>query len=142
MYESGAIVEYLVERYGNGRLAPPPGSPRRAQYLQWLHWSEATAMPGLADFFQHSMMRPPEERVARIADEGKARVARWLGVLDAHLAGKTYLVGDEFTAADVMMGYTLQGAKFGGLLEPRFANVLAYVARLAERPAFQKAGAA
>jgi len=141
LWESGAITEYLVEKYGDGRLAPAPGSAARAQYLQWIHWSEATAMPALADYFQHTMMRPEEQRVPQIAAEGRQRAARWLAVLDQHLAGKQYLLGDQFSAADVMMGYTVQGAKFGGLLDERFPNVAAYAARLEARPAFQKASA-
>jgi glutathione S-transferase len=96
-------------------------------------------MPPLGDYFQHTMMRPPEQRIPQLAEEGKQKVARWLGVLDDHLSGKSYLLGNEFSAADVMMGYTVQAVKFGGLLEPRFANIDAYAARLAERPAFKKA---
>jgi glutathione S-transferase len=141
MFESGAITEYLVEKYGNGRLAPPPGTPQRAQYLQWLHWSEATAMPAMADFFQHTMLRPEGQRIPQVAEEAKQRIARWLAMLNDHLAGKQYLLGDEFSAADVMMGYTVQGAKFGGMVDDRFPHVAAYAARLEARPAFRKASA-
>jgi glutathione S-transferase len=138
MCESGAIVEYLVERYGEGRLAPPPGSPKRAEYLQWLHWSEATAMPSLAEYFQNVMLKPESERIPAVAEEAKGKIARWLGMLDAHLAGRDYLTGSEFTAADVMMGYTVAGAKFAGMTGA-YPNVLAYAARLEERPAFKRA---
>src|SRR5258706_13937497 len=54
MFESGAIVEYLLERHGAGRLAPAPGTPERGMYLQWLHFGEATCLPPLSDFVQHA----------------------------------------------------------------------------------------
>jgi glutathione S-transferase len=138
MCESGAIAEYLVEKYGKGRLAPAPGTPGRGEYLQWIHWSEATAMPSLADYFQNIMIKPESERIPAVAEEAKGRIAKWLGVLDAHLAGRKYLLGDEFTAADAMMGYTAAGATFAGITSG-FPNVVAYLARLEERPAYKRA---
>ncbi|HZR81522.1 MAG TPA: glutathione S-transferase family protein [Candidatus Binatia bacterium] len=138
MVESGAIVEYLVEKYGGGRLAPPPGSPRRPEYLQWLHWAEATAMPSLGLYFQNIMIKPENERIPAAAEEAKTNIAKWLAVLDKHLAGRKFVAGDEFTAADVMLGYTVAGAKFSGMAAS-YPNVLAYAARLEERPAYQRA---
>ena len=142
MFESGAIIEWLCEKYGNGRLAPAPGTAKRPQFLQWLHWAEATAMPPLGDFFQNSMVKPETERIPQVIPEALEKIDKWLAVLDNHLAGKRYLLGEEFSAADVMMGYTLGGVRFTGQLDARFPNVEAYNARLAERPAFQKANAA
>lgn len=136
--ESGAITEYLVETYGKGRLAPAPGTPARAEYLQWLHWSEATAMPSLAEYFQNVLIKPEGERIPAVAEEAKGKIAKWLGVLDGHLAGRKFLTGDDFTAADVMMGYTVQGGKFSGMAGD-FPNVMAYAARLEARPAFDRA---
>ena len=138
MCESGAITEYLVEKYGKGRLAPAPGTPKRAEYLQWLHWAEATAMPPMAEYFQNIMLKPENERIPAIAEEAKGKIAKWLGMLDHHLANRKFLIGDEFTGADVMMGYTVAAAKFSGIAND-FPNVLAYASRLEERPAFQKA---
>jgi glutathione S-transferase len=137
LWESGAMVEYLCEKYG--KLAPLPGSPKRAEFLQWVHFSEATAMPPLGSFFQNAFIKPEAERIAAVVPEAKESVGKWLAVLDAHLKGRKYLLGDEFTAADVMMGYTVNGAKFGGILDARYPNVEAYLTRLSERPAFQKA---
>jgi glutathione S-transferase len=137
LWESGAMVEYLCEKYG--KLAPPPGSPKRAEFLQWVHFSEATAMPPLGAFFQNAFIKPEAQRIAAVLPEAQESIAKWLAVLDAHLKGRKYLLGDEFTAADVMMGYTVNGAKFGGMLDARYPNVDAYLTRLSERPAFQKA---
>jgi glutathione S-transferase len=139
MFESGAIVEYIVERYGNGRLAPPPGTTDRGSYLQWLHFAEATCLPPLGDIAQHSMFKPEAERIPALVLDGKSRVAKWLAVVEATLAGKQFLLGDQFTAADVMMGYGLLLAKWFSLLGEEHPNLTAYLTRLEARPALQKA---
>jgi len=139
MFESGAIVEYVLERYGNGRFAPPVGTPERGAYLQWLHFAEATCLPPLSDLAQHSMFKPEAERIPALIPDARARIAMWLGVVDAALAGKTYLLGNELSAADVMMGYGLLLTKWFGLLGEQYPNASAYVARLEARPALQKA---
>ena len=137
LWESGAMVELICEKFG--KLAPPPGSPKRGEFLQWVHFAEATAMPPLGAFFQNSFIKPEDKRIPAVVVEAKEMIARWLKVLDDHLKGRKYLLGDEFSAADVMMGYTVNGAKFGGILDARFPNVEAYLTRLSERPAFRKA---
>ncbi len=138
MFESGAIVEYLVEQYGNGRLAPAPGTPARATYLQWLHFGEASAMPPISELAQHTMFKPESERIAAVIPDAQARIQTWLSAVEPALAGRDYLCGGEFTAADVMMGYSLLLTKWFGLLGDR-PNLAAYLARLEARPALQKA---
>ena len=142
MFESGAIVEYLCETYDRDhRLSPAPGSPKRPEFLQWLHWAEATAMPPIGDYFQNAMLKPEAERIPQVLPEALNRIARWLAVLEKHLAGRTYVLGDDFSAADCMLGYTVSGAKFSGQVDARFPNVDAYATRLADRPGFKKANA-
>ncbi|MGH7804706.1 MAG: glutathione S-transferase family protein, partial [Candidatus Binatia bacterium] len=131
--------EYIVERYARGRLAPPIGSPLRGPYLQWIHFAEATAFPPIGDIVRHSFFKPEEERIPAVVEDGRERAISTLAVLDRTLAGKTWLLGDDFSAADVMMGYTLHAAKLFGLLEGRFPDLRDYVERLEARPAFQKA---
>jgi glutathione S-transferase len=139
MCESGAIVEYLVETHGKGRLAPAPGTPGRGPYLQWLHFSEATALPPLSDMAQHMLFRPENERIPAVVEDGRARALVVLGVIESALAGKQYVLGNEFSAADVMLGYALLLMKWFGLLTEQYPNAAAYMSRLEERPAFQKA---
>lgn len=139
MFESGAIVEYVLERYGAGRLAPPVGSPARAAYLQWLHFAEATAMPPVADIAQHTFIKPESERIPAVVADARNRAATVLGVLEQSLTGKQFLLGSEFSAADVMMGYALLLTKWFGLLTDQYPNVAAYLERLEQRPALQKA---
>ena len=139
IFESGAILEYIIERYGNGRLAPALGSPLRGPYLQWVHFSEATAFPPLGELAFQMIFKPESERIPSVMEESRKRALVALGVLDKALAGKDYLLGRELSGADIMMGYTLQVAKLLGVLGDQLPNVERYMARLLERPAFQKA---
>ena len=140
MFESGAIVEYLLERYGDGRLAPKVGTPARGTFLQWIHFAEATCLPPLSDLAQHTIFKPEGERIAAVVPDAQARIAGWLAVLERALAGQQCLLGDDLTGADVMVGYSLLLAKWFGLLaESSYPSLGAYVARLEQRPALQKA---
>ncbi|MEO8603859.1 MAG: glutathione S-transferase family protein [bacterium] len=139
MFESGAIVEYLIERYGNGRLAPPAGTPARAAYLQWLHFAESTAMPPISELAQHTMFKPEAERIAAVIPDAQARIQIWLQTVEAALAGRDYICGREFTGADVMLGYSVLLPKWFGSLGAQHPNLHAYLARLEARPALRKA---
>jgi glutathione S-transferase len=138
--ESGAIVEYLVERHGGGRLAPRPDTAAHAMYLQWLHFAEGSAMlPLLLDLFL-GMGLIPGGRDGPLGGFVKQELARQLDYVDAELGDKPHLLG-AFTAADVMMGFALDFAERHGHLaaHPRLSE---YVARLRARPAWARAQAA
>jgi glutathione S-transferase len=137
--ESGAILEYLIEKYGKGRLAPPVGSRDRGPYLQWVHFAEATAFPPIGDVARHTMFLPEAERIPQVAADGRVRAKNALDVLERALTGKQYVVGTELSGADVMMGYFLMAARMLGLVGAEHANVSAYWERLAARPGLQKA---
>lgn len=139
MFESGAIVEYLLEKHDDGTLAPKPGDPDRPAFLQWFHWAEATMLPPLGMLAQHAFLRPEEKRITAIVPEAKADLARCVEAIDAELSGRAFLVGGRFTAADVMLGYSLQLARMLGALPTEAKNATAYLDGLAGRPAFAKA---
>lgn len=139
MFESGAILEYLLERYGNGRLAAAVGTPQRGPFLQWVHFAEATALPPLADLAQHTIFKPEAERVPAVIADARTRTTAVLGVLERALDGKSYLLGNEFSGADIMTGYALLLTKWFGLLSDKYPNLTAYLGRLEQRPALQKA---
>ena len=139
MSESGAILEYLIEKYGKGRLAPPIGSADRGPYLQWVHFAEATAFPPLGDVARHTLFLPEAERIPKVAEDARARAQNALDVLERALAGKQYLVGGELSGADIMMGYFLRAARMFNLVGAGHPNIAAYWERLAARPGFQKA---
>jgi glutathione S-transferase len=138
MFESGAIVEYLLERYGQGRLGPRAGEPGRGVFLQWLHFAEATLLPPLIEILRHTLLKPEAERIPAVVADAKVRAAVTLGVLERALQDREYLLGADFSAADVMMGYGVQWAAVLGLLGDS-PNLRAYHERLSSRPALQKA---
>jgi glutathione S-transferase len=137
--ESGAIVEYILERYGKGRLAPAIGSPLRGEFLQWVHYAEGTAFPPLGIIVWHTLFRGDADQLPTVIAGARERAAAALDVVERALGGKTYLLGNDFSAADVMMGFTLAAARMLGVLDERFPNLGGYLARLEARPAFQRA---
>jgi glutathione S-transferase len=138
LWESGAIVQYLVETYGQGRFQPAPGSATRPAYLQWFHWAEATALPPLGDLVQHTVLRPEEKRIPAVVPDAVERIRTNMQVVDAALQGRSAIVGDAFSAADVMLGYTLQLTRLMRQLEGH-SHAAAYLEGLSKRPAFEKA---
>jgi len=139
MCESGAIVEYILERYGEGRLAPPVGSPARAAFLQWLHFAESTAFPPLGLIVWLTLYRDDAGKHAALVEDARARASTGLDFLEREIGDKDYLLGGAFSAADIMMGFTLVAATMLGVLDDRYPRLNSYLARLMERPAFQKA---
>jgi len=140
MFESGAIVEYILERYGEGRLAPPAGSPDRAAFLQWLHFAESTAFPPVGIVVWLSRYREGSDGEALLAD-ALERARSSFDYLEKQVGDKPFLVGEEFSAADIMMGFTLLAAQAVGALDDRHPKMQAYLQRLLERPALQKVAA-
>lgn len=141
MFESGAIAEYLVERYGNGRLAPAIGAPGRAAYLQWMHFAEGAFVP-FGNLAWHMLFRHDAEQIPGAMEDYREWARAALEVLERGLEGKAYLLGDELSAADVMMGYTVVCVRWFGMLGSEYPNLNAYMDRLEQRPAYRKALAA
>ena len=137
MFESGAIVEYIIDRHGKGRLAPPPGTSARAAYLQWIHFAEATAFLPITNIGWHTMFRQDADQLPGAMADYRGWALAALDVVERALAGKDYLLGGELSGADIMMGYTVICAKWLGLVDERHPNVTGYLARLEERPAFR-----
>ncbi len=138
MFESGAILEYVLERYGQGRLMPAPGAPQRGPFLQWVHFAEATLFLPLGNIAWH-MFRQDAESIPEALADYRTWAAASLDTLEHALSGRDYLLGSEFSGADIMMGYTVECAKWFSLLNDNYPSVTAYLARLEARPAFQKA---
>jgi glutathione S-transferase len=141
MFESGAILEYLLEKHGEGRLTPAIGSPDRALYLQWFHYGEAAIARHVSDIVRHRFMLPEAERNAAFVEEARGRYREALGVADAALAGRKYMLGETFTAADIMIAYGMVMGKITKELPAEFANIAAYLGLLQQRPAYEKAWA-
>ena len=139
MVESVAIIQYLLNRYGNGRLEPDRAGPDYGTFLQWLHFGEATMMGPISQVFQHTRFLPEDKRDPEVADQGRRTFAAYAQVLDRVLAEHDYLVGDEFSAADIVVGYTLFLADLAKMLPASSKHLKAYYERLRQRPSFQMA---
>jgi glutathione S-transferase len=148
--ESGAIIEYLVERYGQGRFSPPHGvSPERVRYSYWMHYAEGSAMPPLLlklvarrigsarmPFF----VRPVARRIAATMQSSfiDPQLKLHFGYIERELSKSEWFVGDQFTAADVQMSFPLEAAsKRAGAKE--LPHVRAFLERIHARPAYQRA---
>lgn len=139
MCESGAIVEYLLEKHGETPLAPRPGTVARGMFLQWLHFAESTAFPPLGIVVWLSRYRDDAAQNAKLLADARERVEAGLGYVERTLEGGDYLVGGAFTAADIMMGFTLQAATILGLMDDRYPRLQQYLERITDREAFRTA---
>src|SRR5207244_6480417 len=104
LFESAAICQYLADRHPEKRLAPPLGTPARGLYYQWIHYAMSGLEPPAVTIFMHTIQKPEAERSPTLVAEAKKQIAAVLGVLDAALAGRPFILGDQFTTADVMLG--------------------------------------
>ena len=148
--ESGAIVEYLVERYGNGRLAPAAGSAERLRYRYWMHYAEGSLMPPLLlklvfDRMEKGPMPFFARPIAR-ALAGKVKstfvqpgIERHLDFMEAELTRHLWFAGEEFTAADIQMSFPLEAAAARGGLDARRSRLSDWLARIHAREAYKRA---
>jgi glutathione S-transferase len=141
LFESAAICQHLADRFPEKRLAPPVGTPARGLYYQWNHYAMAAVEPPIVTLFLHTIRLPEAERNAKLVAEAHARLAPALDVIEHALAGREFILGNDFTAADVMVGSTLGWARAFGMMDDARPNIASYVARLSARPAFQRASA-
>ena len=153
--ESGAIIEYLVERYGQrgagpAQLVPPAGLPDKLRYTHMLHYAEGTGMPPL--LMKLVFDRIETERmpffVKPIAKAIAAKVKQMfimpniennLRFLEAELTKSTWFAGEAFTAADVQISFVLEAAASRGGLDARYPKLMAWLERIHARPAYQRA---
>ncbi|HXJ35753.1 MAG TPA: glutathione S-transferase family protein [Candidatus Eisenbacteria bacterium] len=139
LFESGAISQYLADRFPEKRLAPPVGTPARGYYYQWIHFGLCTIEPPLLTIFLHTVAKPESERIPQLLEPARQQLRAALAVLDRALAGHTFLVGDDLTTGDVMVASTLAWAQMLGLLDASFPATAAYLGRLMGRSAFRRA---
>ena len=104
IFESGAIVEYVLSRYGGGRMRPSPDSADFPSYLQWLHYAEGMIMPPVNTIVVETILLPPERRNDDNVNRATKLLSRMLQAVDAHMEGREYIAG-EFSGADIMTGH-------------------------------------
>ncbi|MBT2334347.1 glutathione S-transferase [Variovorax paradoxus] len=148
--ESGAIIETVVERYGQGRLAPVSGTPEAMRYRYWMHFAEGTAMSPLLlklvfDRIETSKMPFFAKPIAK-AIAGKAKsafinpnIASHLNFMEAELGKSEWFAGDTFTGADIQMSFVVEASQARGGLDAKRPKLMAYLERIYARPAYQRA---
>jgi glutathione S-transferase len=148
--EAGAIVEYLVEKYGAGRLIPSVGTPDRRRYTYWLHYAEGSAMPPLLFklVFDRIAANPAPWPVSAIARRIAATVQdsfigpnlkRHLDYMESELGAHDWFAGEEFTAADVQMSFPLEAAVSRAGLNADRPKLMAFLDRIHARDAYKRA---
>jgi len=136
--ESGAIVEYIVNRHAGGRLGISPSDARYARYIYWIHFAEGSLMSLMVVALV--LTRIPNGDKTPAGVRVLARMKYMLSFVDAELADGPYFVGAEFTAADVMMTFTFTTMRY--FLDydlASYPHIVAYLKRIEARPAYQKA---
>ena len=148
--ESGAILEYLVGRHGNGRLIPATGTPERLRYTYWMHFAEGSAMPPLLmklifDRIEKAPMpffvRPVARAIAQRAKSSfiQPNIERQLDFMEGELAHSDWFAGAQFSAADVQMSFPLEAAQVRGGLDAKRPRLMGFLERIHARPAYRRA---
>ena len=148
--ESGAIVEYLIHLYGEGRFKPPPGTPQRLRYTYWLHYAEGSLMPPLLmklvfDEVEKAPMPFFIKPIAR-AISGKVKsafispqITQHLDYMEAELGKTLWFAGKEFTGADIQMSFPVEAAAARGGLDATCPKLMDFLKRIHGRPAYKLA---
>ncbi|MFM0166426.1 glutathione S-transferase [Paraburkholderia sediminicola] len=148
--ESGAIIEYLVDKYGQGRFAPAAGTPERQRYTYWMHYAEGSAMPPLllklvalriASAPMPFFAKPIARKIASTLQSSfiDPQLKLHLGYINKELGATGWFVGNDFTAADVQMSFPLEAATARGGMEGQIPAVVDFLKRIHARPAYQRA---
>ena len=135
VHESGAIIDYVLRTHGDGRLAPPPSSPEHTLYQQWMHYAEGSAvLPLILKLYLGRLGGAGDALAPRVGGE----IHRHMGYLDGALAGREWFVGDALSAADIQLSFPIQLARMLHGIDA-FANLSAFLDRIAARPAYHRA---
>ena len=138
IFESGAIIQYVLTKYGNGKFIPDSASPDFATYLQWFHYAEGMIMPQVNIIVVESILLPEDRRNKVNLERATKLLSRMLIAVEQGLEERDFLAGD-FSGADMMTGHAcVVSARLGADISDK-PNVAAYTKRLEARPALQTA---
>ncbi len=148
--ETGAIIEYILEKYGNGRLMPPPHTPEHLRYTYWLHYAEGSAMTPLllklifsrlsgpqAPFLARPILRRISKRVQSAFID--PQIALHVGYWEQELSKSAWFAGADFTAADIQMSFPIEAASARGGAKNLHPNLASFLDRIHARPAYKRA---
>ena len=138
IFESGAIIQYILEKNKNHKLIPSSDDEEYANYLQWFHYAEGMIMPPMNIIVVETILLPPERRNETNVKRATKLLGQMLSAVDHHLVGRDYLAR-EFSAADLMTGHAVvMASKLGADISDK-PTLQTYIERLTDRPAFKKA---
>jgi len=148
--ESGAIIEYLADRYGTGTLIPAPGTPERLRCNYWLHYAEGSAMPPLLlklvfrrvetspmPFFVKPVAKGIAHKVMSSFVDPQLKLH--LDYMEGELGKSEWFAGDAFSAADIQLSFPLEAFAARGGLDASYPRLSAFLQRIHARPAYQRA---
>ena len=138
LYESGAIVEYVLERHAPGKLKPEVHTDLYPQYLQWFHYCEGMIMPPINTIVVQTIILPKERQNAESLSQAQKLLGKALVPVNKNLENKEYLIGN-FSGADIMLGHSLYMSNKLGCVNDDMTNIKTYIDRLEARPCFNKA---
>ena len=138
IYESGAIVEYLIARHSNGELKPKVSDPDFPNYLQWFHYCEGMIMPPMNTIVVHTLILPEERRNEEVLRQAKNLLTKALLPVNQLLEKNKYLI-DKFSGVDFMLGHSLYMSNKLKCVSDEMINIKNYLNLISEREAFQKA---
>tara|TARA_B100000700_G_scaffold66652_1_gene73476 strand:- start:2095 stop:2736 length:642 start_codon:yes stop_codon:yes gene_type:complete len=138
IFESGAIIQYILDKYDDKGLKPAIESNDYPYYLQWFHYCEGMVMPPMNQIVVHTVLLPPDRRDEAVLNQATNLLSKALKPVNEFLEGKDYLIGD-FSAADCMLGHSCFMSNRFGTVSDEMQNVKRYISNIESRSAFQKA---
>ena len=138
IYESGAIVEYVLERHKNGGLKPSTDDVLYPSYLQWFHYCEGMVMPPINTIVVQTILLPPDRRDETVLGQAQRLLTKSLAPVNEVLEGNDYLIGN-FSAADIMLGHACFMSNRMGCVPEEMAHLRQYVENISNRDAFKTA---
>ena len=136
IYESGAIIEYIIERHKNGGLKPSIEDPNYPEVLQWFHYCEGMVMPPINTIVVQTILLPKDRRDDTALNQAQRLLTKSLAPVNEALDNKEYLIGD-FSAADIMLGHACYMSNRMGCVTDEMVNLKNYVVNISNRPAFK-----
>ena len=137
IYESGAIVEYIVARHTDGALKPAVESALFPEFLQWFHYCEGMVMPPVNTIVVQTILLPPERQNKEALEQARRLLTKALAPVNLALRGRDYMIGD-FSAVDIMLGHACYMSRRLGCVGEELAYLNDYLDRIDTREAFQK----
>ena len=138
IFESGAIIQYILDKYDDKGLKPAVESNDYPYYLQWFHYCEGMVMPPMNQIVVQTILLPPDRRDETVLNQATNLLSKALMPVNDFLENKDYLIGD-FSAADCMLGHSCFMSNRFGTVSDDMQNIKRYVSNIESRPAFQKA---